>query len=584
MADATQELMLRVRGDNSGADKAIAGTKTAIDGLKVSGEKASGAFKNFSRSLAEARDASDVAASAANSLSNIVGKSLMGAFAVGGVKVFTDQINRMGESVKAVATEAQQAFDNIEKAGQAMSLSEATSQVSQLDALLASTSKKLSELDRSPFQNFIAGATGARVAMQELVGTSQKLRDMKLAEGIATENANAEFTAGLGEQELQIAKVNAEYEKRSRLAQTFTDAEAYRIYQEASAAQKIRETNAIIDKMAEKAAQENEKNIQEKIKLNQQLSEDTHKSLDEQIKAEKQLAEIQQKRFNDLYDAEIKAQEATQKRIDASNKAEQDLADKRQSLEQDLGTAKEQQKIQSGGVAQETAASMSGGSASRGVGQRETSFEAGLRRNIAQAEQRGRTAAADAQIQRKIDEIKQERAAAGDTRFTGRTDAMNRMAEEAKVAAEASGRASMGTDQMAQDVADASKALSDFEQASQSSSAAQESLSSNLSELGTGFDEAMNNANDFAESMTENGGNMVDDFLKAGNQSSDLGNEFDKTSEAAKDLGESLKKAGTGGPKGGGGVPESSGKGSLASIEELLQKNFDELKAYAHAT
>ena len=585
MADATQELMLRVRGDNSGADKAIAGTKTAIDGLKVSGETASGAFKNFSRSLAEARDASDVAASAANSLSNIVGKSLMGAFAVGGVKVFTDQINRMGESVKAVATEAQQAFDNIEKAGQAMSLSEATSQVSQLDALLASTGKKLSELDRSPFQNFIAGATGARVAMEELVGTSQKLRDMKLAEGIATENANAEFAAGLGEQELQIAKVNVEYEKRSRLAQTFTDEEAYRIYQEASAAQKIRETNAIIDKMAEKAAQENEKNTQEKIKLNQQLSEDTHASLEQQIKAEKQLAEIQQKRFNDLYDAEIKAQEATQKRIDASNKAEQDLSDKRQSLEQDLGTAKAQMKMQSGGVAQETAASMTGGSASRGVGQRETSFEVGLRRNIARAEQRGRTAAADAQIQRKIDEIKQERAAAGDTRFTGRTDAMNRMADEAVKAAEANSRASLGTDQMAQNVADASKALSDFEQASQSSSATQESFSSNLSELGTGFDEAIENANSFGKNLQENGNNMVGDFLKAGSQSSDLGNEFDKTSEAAKDLGENLKKAGSGGPKGGGGVPESSSKkGSLESIEKLLRDNLKELKEYAHAT
>jgi hypothetical protein len=585
MADATQELMLRVRGDNSGADKAIAGTKTAIDGLKVSGEKASGAFKNFSRSLAEARDASDVAASAANSLSNIVGKSLMGAFAVGGVKLFTDQINRMGESVKAVATEAQQAFDNIEKAGQAMNLSEAMGQVSQLDALLASTGKKLSELDRSPFQNFIAGATGARVAMEELVGTSQKLRDIKLAEGMATENANAEFTAGLDEQALQIAKVNAEYEKRSRIAQTFTDKEAYRIYQEASAAQKVRETNAILDKMAEKAAQENEKNTQEKIKLDQQFAEQSQKNLEQQIKAEKELAETQQKRFNDLYDSEIKAQEATQKRIDANNKAEQDLADKRQSLEQDVETAKAQYKYQAGGVAPETAANMSGGSASRGAGQRETSYEIGLRRNIARAEQRGRTAAADAQMQRKIDEIKQERAAAGDTRFTGKTDAMNRMADEAVKAAESNSRASLGTDQMAQNVADASKALSDFQQASQSSSATQESFSSNLSELGTGFDEAMNNANNFSESMTKNGGNMVDDFLKAGSQSSDLGNEFDKTAEAAKSFGKELQKrqAGEAGTSAGRGK-DGQGAGSLSSIEKLLQKNFDELKAYAHAT
>ena len=587
MADATQELMLRVRGDNSGADKAIAGTKTAIEGLKVSGEKASGAFKNFSRSLAEARDASDVAASAANSLSNIVGKSLMGAFAVGGVKVFTDQINRMGESVKAVATEAQQAFDNIEKAGQAMSLSEATSQVSQLDALLASTGKRLSELDRSPFQNFIAGATGARVAMEELVGTSQKLRDMKLAEGMATENANAEFSAGLDEQALQIAKVNAEYEKRSRIAQTFTDKEAYRIYQEASAAQKVRETNAIIDKMAEKAAQENEKNTQEKIKLDQQFSEQSQKNIDQQIKAEKELAEAQQKRFNDLYDAEIKAQEATQKRTDARNKAEQDLADKRQSLEQDVKRAKEEQKIQAGGAAQETAANMVGGSASRGVGQRETSYEAGLRRDIARAEQQGRTAAAESKIQSTIDQIKQERADVGDTRFTGRTDALNRLKDEAVKSAKSSSQASSVTDQLAKNVESTSRALDNFEKSQSKSTETNNSTSESTSNMGDSLGNAIESANNFSDSMTKNGGNMVDDFLKGGDSASNLGDSLDDTAESAKDLSEELKKSGPRGEKSGGdggGGADGQGKGTLSSIETLLQKNFDELKAYAHAT
>jgi len=588
MADATQELMLRVRGDNSGADKAIAGTKTAVEGLQVSGEKASKAFKSFSRSLAEARDASDVAASAANSLSNIVGKSLMGAFAVGGVKLFTDQINRMGESVKAVATEAQQAFDNIEKAGQAMSLSEAMGQVSQLDALLASTGKKLNELDRSPFQNFIAGATGARVAMEELVGTSQKLRDIKLAEGMATENANAEFTAGLDEQALQIAKVNAEYEKRSRIAQTFTDKEAYRIYQEASAAQKVRETNAIIDKMAEKAAQENEKNTQEKIKLDQQFAEQSQKNLEQQIKAEKELAEAQQKRFNDLYDAEIKAQEATQKRIDANNKAEQDLADKRKSLEQDVETAKAQYKYQAGGVASETAANMSGGSASRGAGQRETSYEIGLRRNVARAEQRGRTDAADAQMQRKIDEIKQERAAAGDTRFTGKTDAMNRMMEEAKAAAYSSSRASAGTDQLADNIQSASNALADFEKSQSKSTESTDSTSEATSGMSNSLDQAIDSANKFTDKMTENGGNMVDNFLKSGKSADNLGEKIDDATDSVNKFSKELQKAPTAGDTGtaagkgkGGGGGET---GSLSSIEKLLQKNFDELKAYAHAT
>ena len=78
MADATQELMLRVRGDNSGADKAIAGTRAAVDGLKVSGQKASGALKSFSRELTNAKSGADVAAAGAESLSRILEKSLAG--------------------------------------------------------------------------------------------------------------------------------------------------------------------------------------------------------------------------------------------------------------------------------------------------------------------------------------------------------------------------------------------------------------------------------------------------------------------------------------------------------------------------
>jgi hypothetical protein len=451
MADATQELMLRVRGDNSGADKAIAGTRAAVDGLKVSGQKASGALKNFSRGLAEARDASDVAASAANSLSNIVRRSLMGAFAVGGVKLFTDQINRMGESVKAVATEAQQAFDNIEKAGQAMSLAEAQSQVSQLDALLTSASKRLSELDRSPFQNFIAGATGARAAMEELVETSKKLRDMKLAEGLATENANAEFAAGLDEQALQIAKVNAEYKKRNKIAQTFTDKEAYRIYQEASAAQKARETNAIIDQMAQKAAEEAQKNSQEQIKLSQQLSEQNQKNLEQQIKAEKELAEAQQKRFNDLYDAEIKAQEATQKRIDAEQKAEQERSAKAASLAGDVATAKEEQQRQVGGAAYDIVRAGTGGSGPSG---RETSFERGLRQSAEREFRSGQRAAADAQKQRLADEVNRELATRGESRRVGpqSPEVQNRLRRLSDESARAQGRASMGTDELAENV------------------------------------------------------------------------------------------------------------------------------------
>jgi len=526
MADATQELMLRVRGDNSGADKAIANTKTSIEGLRISGEKASGAFKNFSRSLAEARDASDVAASAANSLSSIVGKSLMGAFAVGGVKLFTDQINRMGESVKATATEAQQAFDNIEKAGQAMSLSEATSQVTQLDALLASTAKKLAELDRSPFQNFIAGATGARNAMEELVGTSQKLRDVKLAEGLASENANAEFTSGLDQQSIQILKVNAEYEKRSKLAQTFIDKEAYRIYQEASAAQKARETNAIIDKGIEErsakerdASEKRRKNAMDEFQLDQdsqnRKTEAESKAFFEKLEYQKQLLE-------------------QAKKIEESELKLNDLLSKRIEIQDQLKQAQQGGTIRQGELS--TMAAGLGGSL-RGPGQPKTSFEIGLgvgaerayqtefRR---QAERYSESIAEDLYIQ------------GGPGTQVRASNIQGEMIRRTEAAAREKARKQFEESYQKQ-IDKTTKALNDNQQ--------------QISRQSEALDKAIGGAGKFAETMFDVSKNMVDNFLQPG------------------------------APPGGAEMGEAKREtGSLSSIEKLLEKNFEELKAYAHAT
>jgi len=250
MADATQELMLRVRGDNSGVDKAVAGTERAVNRLSVSGQKASAVFKNFSRSLAEARNASDVASSAAASLGQVVGKSLVGAVAIGAVKIFTDQITRMGEILKETATNAQKSFDDIEKAGQAMNLSEAIAQTSALDANITSINNKLAELNRSPFQNFIAGATGARTELEALLKSEQRLRDFKLAEGITTQNINDERLAGLTEEEKQLDAITEEYKKRNKIAETITDPAARAQFQEASGEIYARDRNAMLDKQA----------------------------------------------------------------------------------------------------------------------------------------------------------------------------------------------------------------------------------------------------------------------------------------------------------------------------------------------
>jgi hypothetical protein len=528
MADATQELMLRVRGDNSGADKAIANTKTAVEGLKVSGEKAAGAFKNFSRSLAEARDASDVASSAANSLSMIVGKSLMGAFAVGGVKLFTDQINRMGEQVKATATASQKAFDDIEKAGQAMSLSEATNQVSQLDTLLASTQNQLNELNRSPFQNFIAGATGAKNAMEELVDTSKRLRDMKLAEGIATENANAEHLSGLTEQERQIAKVNADYEKRNKIAQTFTDAEAYRAYQEASAAQKVRETNAIIDKQIEDRSSKERAATDERRKI----------AMDEfqlDIDMQSRKTQAESKAFFEKLDHQKQELENAQKIADAQEKLN-DLVTKRIDLENELQQAQSNETLKQGELATKTAGV---GGSGRGAGQRSTSFENQLKKDADRAYQ---------DEKRRMDEL-YDKKIADELEAQGKSHGKQDVQREKIARAEAATREKARKefeDPYLKQIEKTTKALQDNERQINNQEKALELL----------------------ESSSSSAQKQIKQMADAARY-------------ASKVL-YSLRSFSRGKMNGDGG--ETPTYIQLYDIKKLLEQNFNELKAYAHAT
>jgi hypothetical protein len=156
----------------------------------------------------------------------------------------------MGEILKETATNAQKSFDDIEKAGQAMNLSEAIAQTSALDANITSINNKLAELNRSPFQNFIAGATGAKKELEALLQTETRLRDFKLAEGMTAQNINEERLAGLNEEEKQLDAITEEYKKRNKIAETITDPAARAQFQEASGEKYARDRNAMLDKQA----------------------------------------------------------------------------------------------------------------------------------------------------------------------------------------------------------------------------------------------------------------------------------------------------------------------------------------------
>lgn len=357
MADATQELMLRVRGDNSGVDKAMAGTTRSVEKLGVTAQKARGAFKSFSRDLAQARDASDIASSAAGSLSMVLGRTLPGAIAVGAISVFTDQILKMKSAVDEAKERTKLATENIKKLGEAANLSDAIAQTSELDSNIKSLNAQLSKIEASPFQKLIAGMMGAKAEMDSLVKTSQKLRDTKLAEGMASENANDELLNGLDEESKKLYEIDAQYRKRSKLAESITSpAESQRFKRDAGETM-ARQRNAILDKQAKDRAES-------QIKFDKMVFDAEQKLADQAESREKQ---TEQERVQRKIDNNNRIYREERYNIDEKIKMESDADDRKfQRLIRDANKAREQQKRTS-----ETAAGTAGGvlGASRAGGQ-----------------------------------------------------------------------------------------------------------------------------------------------------------------------------------------------------------------------
>ena len=95
-----------------------------------------------------------------------------------------------------------------------MSLAEAQSQVKGLESNISSLEIKLSELDKSPFQNFIAKTTGARESLEGLQTSQKRLRDIELAAGMASQNISEIKLAALDEEGKALEKINQEYRDR----------------------------------------------------------------------------------------------------------------------------------------------------------------------------------------------------------------------------------------------------------------------------------------------------------------------------------------------------------------------------------
>jgi hypothetical protein len=297
--------------------------------------------------LAQARDASDIASSAAGSLSMVLGRTLPGAIAIGAIGIFTDQILKMKGAVDEAREKTKLATENIKKLGEAANLSDAIAQTSELDSNIKSLNAQLSKIEASPFQKLIAGMMGSKKEMDDLVKASQKLRDSKLAEGITSENANDELLNGLDAESKKLYEIDAQYRKRSKMAESITNPKESQTFKRESGEIMARQRNAILDKQAKDRAES-------QIKFDKMVFEGEQKLADQ---AEAREKKTEQERVQRKIDNNNRIYREERYDIDEKIKIESDADDRKfQRLIRDANKAREQQKRTS-----ETASGTAGG-------------------------------------------------------------------------------------------------------------------------------------------------------------------------------------------------------------------------------
>jgi hypothetical protein len=549
---------IETQADDSGVRK----FDKSVGGLDVSSKKASGALKSFAQDIAQARDGADVASATLGAFSRILGSSLAATGVIIAVKTVIDGFSKIDQAVKESEKAVADAFAGMEKAGEALSFAEAVGQAKTFESTAYKIREEIKKINESPLLNIIDGLMQSTDRMRELAKQSEDQAIAIRRAGAESELAHLVRIKGLDAEGKALAANERSLQK---------ELEGIDAIKEASTAL------AVTQKYAMQADEIRAKFADDRAKVEADLSKQKQKDLDDQIKKEKELGEAQQKRFNELYNAELKAQDAIQKRIEANLKAEAEAETKRVSLTEDVAKTQEEEQRAIGGAVPSIARQGTGGSGTKG---RETSFEKGLRESATREFQKGAKEEADAVKQRIANEINRENAAKGESRRVGAqsTEVQNRLKTISNAYNKSLGQASIGTQEATKAVTKSTQALSDFYKAQGKASFNTETFSTNLSDLGTGFDGAMKSADMFSSGLMENSGNMIEDFLDTGESASSLSEEFDKASEAIDDF---SKKTSAGGERGAGaGKGKGEGKG-LGDIYDLLEKNLTEMRTYA---
>lgn len=391
MPNETQDLIFNLKANTSNAEQGMGKIGKLTDDLKITTEKTSGALREFGGQLKQARDLSDVAGMATKALGQVLGASLGGTAVLVAGKALIDAFNTVQTAVKETEEKTKAAFKEIEKAGLPRTFEESAMQADKLSASADAVSKKIQEIESNPLQKFIAGITGAKDKMDELVISTQKAAQERIKLGVQTAVADEEFQRGLSDKEKALNTLFKSYQEKadkiaaSMMAAGADPAEIKKITAMIYDAHTVARLKMLNDYALkeETIAQDNATKISDMRRANDMAEFELKQ------KSDNVLFENERARLNENMEARRKADEDEAKRREESAKRLEEyqnkyvqLTEKRVALEEKIATINDQIVAKQGELAQQAAGA---GGTMRGPGQAPTSYEIGFKRSVSQA-------------------------------------------------------------------------------------------------------------------------------------------------------------------------------------------------------
>ena len=207
----TQELMLKIRGDNTDLENKLTQSGASIKNLGTSTEKVFSAMEGFGQDLLRVRDASDLASIATKALGTAIGASIGGAIVISAGRALIDAFNKVQNAAKESETAISKVREQIGNIRGGVGFEEARSGAAALYSEAEKVAAKIKEIESNPLTAFIAGISGAKEQMSLLVEETKKQAKELEKTGIVNTLIDKRMVSELDETGKKIRAIGEEY-------------------------------------------------------------------------------------------------------------------------------------------------------------------------------------------------------------------------------------------------------------------------------------------------------------------------------------------------------------------------------------